>query len=177
MSIIRFALEKTSNFCYLDPIILNSENRFSPPLSTEDIGREHLDILNKAIDNNEIYLIDKNNKRIPGLIEELTEFNCFEIDYNEEPVNTTDEFEVFSATVELDKEDMCEEVEALPEKEDFESAEFLLSKNGNTVKKSILSLDLDNSSHKLLLIACREIELDNKKRKSVMNAIDLILFK
>jgi len=62
--------------------------------------------------------------------------------------------------------------ETKPTEEDYEDARSLLQRNGNTVKRLIRDMSKPADEMKRLLLACLEVEKEDKKRKGVKTALE-----
>lgn len=79
--------------------------------------------------------------------------------------------EVISVTVDNDDK---EEIDLEVSEEDIENARILLSRHWSTIKKTILSFEKTSNNLKIIHAAL-EIELEDKKRKGVISALQEVL--
>jgi len=171
MKLVKIKLSE-SPFWFLGKAIkLNRSKPFSDLINVDSLSDEDKKIIDKSISRCEIKLFDSEGNRIPSLEEAgyiRGEFSVSLEDIKEDQSDTVPE--VFSVTVGNDDED--EEDEILePTETDYENAELILSKNGNTVKK-IIKETSDSEEGLSLLHACLTIEKQNKNRIGIINSIE-----
>jgi hypothetical protein len=145
-------------------VMLTYEKPDSGLIDIEELDEDDIKTINSGIRTRSIKVFDEDNRRLFDLnLASLV--NCaYNVDL--EDLEESELPEVPSVTI---REEPEEEVITVSEK-DYEEAEILLSKNGNTVKKSILQFSVSPDLIPFLT-ACLELEQTGKQRKAVLGAL------
>ena len=159
-----------SGFWFLDDIAsLTKENTMSDFINVELLPIQVVKIIDHASNMREIKLFDATNHRVHKLIDLGYYKGDFSVDTNDVKEDESDLTpEVFSVTIDSEDENEVEDIE--PSENDISNAQILLSKNGNTVKKTIKQMT-ENDSLKFLY-ACLQVEQEKQNRVGVIQAID-----
>lgn len=165
--LIRLELGSDSIFWFWRDIRLSPWERQSPIFNLEGISDTDIEVLDKSIRRLLVAAYDQYGNRLTKITDTI-ETNA-EIDDNEEDGEDY-AIEVVSAT--CAEEEPEEEIKAT--EEDFKEAEIILSKNGNTARRTIEKLLVD-LSNKGLVLALAELEKNNAQRVSVLKAINTLL--
>jgi hypothetical protein len=145
-------------------VMLTYEKPKSGLVDIEALDEDDIKTINSGIRARYIKVFDEDQRRLSDLsLASLV--NC-EYNVNTEDLEESELPEIPSVTI---REDSEEEVVTVSEK-DYEEAEILLSKNGNTVKKSILQFSVSPDLIPFLT-ACLELEQAGKQRKAVLGAL------
>jgi hypothetical protein len=146
-------------------VMLTYEKPDSGLVDIEALDEDDIKTINSGIRARYIKVFDEDQRRLFDLnLASLV--NC-EYNVNTEDLEEPELPEIPSVTIREDSEE--EEVLTISEK-DYEEAEILLSKNGNTVKKSILQFSVSPNLIPFLT-ACLELEQAGKQRKAVLGAL------
>lgn len=169
MRLVKFQLAD-SQFWFFSDISLTQKNKTSNFVDIDLFTDHEKQIIDKSLNKLEIKLFDFDGNAV-RTIKEIGYING-ELNVNTDDTEE-DEYalmpEIVSVTVDSDDIDNKEEELSFdPTPEDLENAKILLSKNGNTVKKTLKE---DNVSL-LMLKACFTIEQENKNRSSVMDILN-----
>ena len=159
-----------SPFWFLGKLVnLTQENRMSDFLNVDSLPDEEKTIINKSARIGEIRIYDPENRRLKTIDESDYISGEYAVDIDDIKDDESDTVpEVFSVTVNNDKD---EDEDKNPTKADYEEAQILLNKNGNTVKKIIKQIP-KTTDGLLLLHACLETEKANQSRAGVVNTIE-----
>ena len=161
-----------SPFWFLGKLInLSLANPISDPINVDSLPDEEIAIIDKSASQCEIKLFDADGNLIKSLKDAGYIKGELAVDLGDVKVDESDKApEVFSVTVDND-EDEEEEQEPEPTEVDYDNAELLLSKNGNTVKKTLRELPHTDEAL-MLLHACLSLEKQNKQRASIIGVIE-----
>jgi hypothetical protein len=167
MRLIQIRLRHNQPFWFLDDQIrLTSRKPVSKLINIDSLDEEYRKVINQSVQDCAILLFDSEGRRLRNLNEASViegDLAVSAADIIEDPVP-----EVASVTVSDEPEEAPQEEEA----PDYsEEAAILLKKNGNTVKKTILSLPKDDNSL-YFLHALLEVEAGDKGRRGVTVAIE-----
>jgi len=167
MRLVRLQL-RACDFWNLAPIELNPTKPISPLLDIDLLTEQQSKIIDKSVIIGDIKLIGPDGTLIKGGLKAV---NVIEGNYvSDEDIEEDNVPPVISITVES-KEDMEEEEEKEgPSEETFAEADILLKRNGNTVKKTILSFD-KTDQNLIFLHACLIKENEGKHRAGVLHVI------
>lgn len=164
MHIVRLQLTRLGTYWFFDNINLTPAEPTSKPFDLDLVSEEvRKNILRSA---NDFHIID--------LIEEKT---ITEAEFKLANPNGLEGFKlmeedvVISVTVSNEAEEPPPVIKVEPTERDYEEARLLLEKNGNTVTKSLRNLDLGQDI-KPFLLACIEVEKNNRKRTSVLSTLE-----
>ena len=170
MRLVKFKLAD-SPFWFLDNLIrLNQVHKMSDFVNIDSLSDEQKVIVNKSIASGAIKAFDPESNRVKNIND--TSYVNGELaisleDIEEDESDTVPE--VFSMTVSNDEEE--EEEEEGPTDTDFDNAQLLLDKNGNTVKKALKAIPKTNEGL-LLLHACLGLEKSGKNRLGIVSTIE-----
>jgi len=162
-----------SPFWFLNNIInLTMNDTVSGLLDIESLSFEEIETINKSASRIEIKIFDSENNRVKNL-NELGYFNG-NFSVNTEDVKEDESSlmpEVFSVTIDNDEDEEDElEEDNTPSESDIENAKIFLSKNGNTIKKTIKQMKASNEQL-VFLHACLMIEEEKLNRSGVIQTI------
>lgn len=149
-----------ANFWFLNENIKLDINNRSSFIDINSLTDEEINAINSSLRSLLVYGFDLENNRITALQNLVLENTEFSINLEDEEEEDENAPEIVSITDEREEE----EIEI--EEEDYEEAKILLSKNGNTVVKTLKELN-----DKKILTACLQIEQSNKRRKSILNVL------
>jgi hypothetical protein len=171
MRLVRLKLREPTPFWILKPINLQRGNPTSPMLNIDALTDKQKDVINKAVTNKEISLYDGDNNPVGGNLDRVNIVcgNLISVDDIEEEKELYPE--IISVTTAEDFDIFEEEKVIAISTETYEKARVLLDRNGHTSKKMILSLKKSDNNLELLH-ACLEVESEDKKRVSVLRAIE-----
>ena len=168
MRLISLKLSSNCPYWFLGDLIrLNYKNNTSEYINIEELDNDLKAILNKSIKMHNVYAFDYDGNKIKN-IDEVNLSQC-NLDINIEDSNTEeDEMPNIISVTEEHEEDIndCEISE-----EDIKQAEYLLSKNGNTVRKTIKNTVATNETLSFLT-ACLNLELCNKNRNGIIKVLN-----
>lgn len=173
MRLVRLKL-RASPFWNLPPIELSESQNTSPLLDVDLLSEDQQKVINKSLDYGEILLIGADGEKIKGNLGAVNMFdgNTVSSDDIEEYEDEMPEIVSVTAIDEGGEEDGEEEKEGEgPGEEVLADAAVLLDRNGNTVKKAILSMS-QSDENLMLLHACLLIEEAGKKRRGVLQSIE-----
>ena len=135
----------------------------------DSLPEEEKTVINKSIKIGAIRIYDPENHCLKTTDDASYVNGEYAVDIEDIKDDESDTVpEVFSVTVNNEEE---EEVEEGPIEADYECAQLLLNKNGNTVKKTIKEIPKTKEGL-FLLHACLETEKENKNRAGIVNTIE-----
>jgi len=172
MKVVQLRLRPPTLFWGLGSIFLQKEkNETSPWINIEKLSDPQKAVINRSVAAEEIMLYDYEGNRV---YESLSNLNVIYGNYvSEDDIDEEEDMipEVISVTVDNDDK---EEIDLELSEEDIENARILLSKHWSTIKKTILSFEKTTSNLRIIHAAL-EIELEDKKRKGVISALQEVL--
>jgi len=169
MRYIQIKLLEVSFWGLPDLDIFIHGNDISPIIDLKTLDKQSYDIIKESYRTRCIDIVDIEGNDIKSLYKQGSEDSTPDISDIEEEDNST--YDIVSVTVSDDEEKSEENKEIEPSIKDYEKADTILSKNGNTSRKIIKSLKNDLELIGLLK-AIKELEIDNKNRKSILKEVD-----
>jgi len=166
MRLVKIKISRSTPFWILDPIRLDANNPYSPYLDVDLLNDKQINIINKSVKFGDVRLLDGENNFIKS-IDELKTTCGFAVDFKDVKNHEEDIPEVVSVTIEEEPE---EEEGIVISDAIYADAVFLLNKNGNTVRKIIKELPI-NEDALTLLHACLEEEVSEKNRIGIIKKI------
>ena len=166
MRLIKISLKRSVPFWSFKDIVLNVNQPDSSFIDIDKFTDTEVEVIQKSKDNGQIKIVDSSDNIIQS-IKDTKELNEFLVDI--EDVDEEDEVieEVQSVTVPMDEED---EEDYVIEKQDYtEEAEIIMKKNGNTVRKLVSNMDVDDPSTEGIIKACLYHEKKVKQRKNMIS--------
>ena len=177
MRLVKIKLAPSIPFWFLgDSISLHAKNPISSVFDIDAIDQDLVKVIEVSANRFEIILLDVNDNRLNS----VKDSNYLEGDYF---VSTEDikeeekeDSSIFSITcpIEEEEEELVEEKPLEITKKDRENAKILLKKNGNTIKKTIKSMDR-SEKNLALLSAMLEMEKISKNRKGIICSIEEVM--
>lgn len=165
MHIVRLQLTRVGTYWFFDNINLTPAEPTSKPFDLDLVSEEvRKNILRSVNDFHIIDLIEVKDIAEP-------EFKLANPNGLEGFQLREDDDVVVSVTVSDEVEEPPPIIRVEPTDKDYEEARLLLDKNGNTVTKSLRSLDVTQEI-KPFLLACIEVEKKNRKRTSVLSTLE-----
>ena len=170
MRLIRLKLRGSAPFWIMKPINLQKGQETSPLINIDILTDIQKDVINQAINRQEVSIYDPDGNRIIGNLNNVNrvEGNRVAVDDVEEDEELYPE--IISVTVTDEPEP---EEPQIPEKT-YKDADVLLSKNGNTIKK-LISRMRKTPKNRTLLSVCLEKEPTGLNRQGVLNYIKKII--
>ena len=169
MRLIKICLAENNPFWFLGDLRLTTRAPVSQYFDIDKLTKEGQAALDASLRRCVIKAFDIEENRIKSLASHnLLGGGALE-EEEEESIKLSDLPEIVSVTCEADEEEEVEETE--PTERDYEEAEVLLKKNGNTVRKTISEL-LVNRDTISLLLACKKLEKNERNRKGVLKELD-----
>jgi len=158
-------------FWFLGKTVNLTKNKpVSDFINIDSLSDENKKIINHSASRGEIRIFDPDNNKLKNLDSAILISGEFSVDIEDIKYDESDTIpEVFSMTVEDDAPD--EDEVQVPDENDYENAELLLSKNGNTVKKTIKQLPTTEEGL-MLLHACLETEKSDRNRAGIISTIE-----
>lgn len=145
------------------------DKSMSPIVDLKTLEKHFYDTIKESYKTRKIKILDIDNNKIAMPAYEQIDSNIADISDTEEDEEEVI-YDIVSVTV-SDKEDELEKTTIEPSVKDYEKANILLTKNGNTIRKIIKNLNIVDSSL-LLLVALKELEEQNKNRVGVLKEIN-----
>lgn len=173
MRLVKLKLREPNPFWMMGSINLTQSDKESPYLDVDKLTENQAQVINLSSRNKHVFILDSEGNTLTQGLQEANvisgDFVCTEDIEEEEDLIP----EIASVTIpmEINEEEKVEEEEEEISKDVYEDAKILLSKNGNTAKAMIKALP-DNASSLQLLHACHELELDGKKRPSILSELE-----
>jgi hypothetical protein len=178
MRLIKIKIHPQNNFWNLGGIYLDQNQKESPLIDVEKLTASQKKAIEYSKKKMEIKLFNDEDYELESIESFILNEKCVAVEVEDREEFTEDEelkelLKVQSITV---TEEDIEDNNSYPDEitEDIlEEAQILLKKNGNTVKKTILELDINDNDIYSLIKACYNIELESESpRKSIISSIE-----
>jgi len=171
MRLVKIELRDPNPFWNLHPIYLSKDKKESPMINIDALSDKQQEVINHSINAKFVRLIDLDGNLLEGNLSDINVFDGNTVsteDINEEKDALP---EIVSVTIPIEEEE-DEEGQGEEEitEEVYENAKILLTKNGNTVKKTLRNLP-NNTENLLFFHACLELEMNGHNREGIVLAI------
>jgi len=172
MRLVRLKKVGDAPFWIMHCIRLYEGHEFSPLLDIDKLNEKQKEVIDHSVRINEIALYNVRGDRIDGGLEMVNIIHGMvstdDIDDDEEDILP----EIASVTVDTEELDMnaVEKTIAITA-ECQQEAQWLIAKNGNTIKKVLSELAISDYNL-MLLYACLDIENNDKNRPGVLAALE-----
>lgn len=168
MRLIKIQLKHSVPFWSLSGLTLTSLNPTSESIDIDALTENQFDVIEKAIRQREINVLTMDGQSIRSIneVKLLNDYSVSVDDLEDEPILP----EVNSVTVSLDDNEPLSPL--VSTRNLMEEALIIINNNGNTVKKMLSSIDVNDTLSKDLLMTCLSTEIGAKNRVGVIDAIN-----
>jgi hypothetical protein len=189
MDIVRIKLIKPNSFWFLNDLHLGPGNSISPPFDLDEADPKIREKIVKAEDTFGIIKIVRQSKDTkPSFNINQDSSKRFELPQTSPMAIKTLDGQKVATPIPPVKDKGQEEMpelksftvepepepkEELPEptEQDYKNAEVLLARNGNTIKKTVRSLDRTSTETVSFLLACIKKETSGKDREGILESL------
>lgn len=168
MRLIKVCLDPNKSFWFFKDISLTPKSRISDFFDLDELNRDDFQQVSLSVKKHYIKAFDQDGTQVFDLGKHNNLGGISTKCITEEVVISKDDLpEILSIT--CDEEEDKEEL--IISEEDIEEAKIILSKNGNTAKKIILSFSITKKNVGIIQ-ACLELESGERQRKSIIKAAE-----
>lgn len=169
MRLVSLKLSPQCPYWFLGDLIkLSPSNDSSEYINIDSLEDSLKEVLDNSIKCFDVRAFDHEGNRITKLKDVIVNAGHLDINIEDVKEELNELPEIISIT---EEEEVEEEEEIIITNKDKEQAKFLLTKNGNTVKRTIKNIDLTDGNISFLL-ACFKLEQAKANRKSVVNILE-----
>ena len=167
MRLVSLKLSSNCPYWFLGDVIrLSYKNNISEYINIEDLDEDLKAVLNKSIKMHNVYAFDYEGNKISNI--DQVNLNQLEVKIEDSVIEENELPDIISIT-EIEEDDDDKELEIT--EEDIKQAEYLLSKNGNTVRKTIKNT-IATSETQSFLIACLNLESQKRNREGIIKVLN-----
>ena len=159
-------------FWFLGKLVsLTQQHPVSDFINVDSLLDEDKLIINRSVGRGEVRIYDFESRRMKDLNEIVLVNGEYAVDIEDIKEDQSNAMpEVFSMTVEDETEQEEDEYQG-PTETDYQNAQLLLNKNGNTVRKTIKEIPKTDEGL-LLLHACLDTEKTGRNRVGIVTVIE-----
>lgn len=171
MRLVKISLGKDTPFWFLGGIQLTEKNKETGLIDVDILTEEDKRTINASARTGSIRLWDITNQRIPSIDNEVLTKTTYPIDTEDLDSEEIDLIpEIATVTISETPIQQFAIEDLSPSEEDVKDAKILIERNGNTIKKIVLSMEPKKKNLRIL-VAAEELEQKGKNRSGILSSL------